>query len=226
MDNCKIDIFVSGILNEDIKTMIEKNDTFNKLNDRTPQYIMPEIKEKKSEKENTIQYSMDVNQGKLIIGLDLDFNQEDLRYDTMIYNSLLGGSANSKLFQNVREKASLAYTASSSYLRLKNNILINCGIEIENFEKALNIIKEQIEDMKKGDFSEVDIENAKKGIIDAIKSIDDEQDTEITYFFGQELSNIKIDIKGYEERVSKVNKKNVIDIANKVSINTIYFLRN
>ncbi|MCI8640299.1 MAG: insulinase family protein [Clostridia bacterium] len=226
MDNCKIDIFVSGILNEDIKTMIEKNDTFNKLNDRTPQYIMPEIKEKKSEKENTIQDSMDVNQGKLIIGLDLDFNQEDLRYDTMIYNSLLGGSANSKLFQNVREKASLAYTASSSYLRLKNNILINCGIEIENFEKALNIIKEQIEDMKKGDFSEVDIENAKKGIIDAIKSIDDEQDTEITYFFGQELSNIKIDIKGYEERVSKVNKKNVIDIANKVSINTIYFLRN
>ena len=226
MDNCKIDIFVSGILNEDIKTMIEKNDTFNKLNDRTPQYIMPEIKEKKSEKENTIQDSMDVNQGKLIIGLDLDFNQEDLRYDTMIYNSLLGGSANSKLFQNVREKASLAYTASSSYLRLKNNILINCGIEIENFEKALNIIKEQIKDMKKGDFSEVDIENAKKGIIDAIKSIDDEQDTEITYFFGQELSNIKIDIKGYEERVSKVNKKNVIDIANKVSINTIYFLRN
>ena len=226
MDNCKIDIFVSGILNEDIKTMIEKNDTFNKLNDRTPQYIMPEIKEKKSEKENTIQDSMDVNQGKLIIGLDLDFNQEDLRYDTMIYNSLLGGSANSKLFQNVREKASLAYTASSSYLRLKNNILINCGIEIENFEKALNIIKEQIEDMKKGDFSEVDIENAKKGIIDAIKSIDDEQDTEITYFFGQELSNIKIDIKGYEERVSKVNKKNVIDIENKVSINTIYFLRN
>lgn len=226
IDNCKIDIFVSGILNENIKAMIEENENFSKLKERNPEYIVPEIIAKKSEKENVVQESMEVNQGKLIIGLDLDFNQEDLRYDAMIYNSLLGGSANSKLFQNVREKASLAYTASSSYLRLKNNILINCGIEIENYEKALNIIKEQIEDMKKGDFSEVDIENAKKGIIDAIKSIDDEQDTEITYFFGQELSQIKVDIKGYEERVSKVNKQNVIDIANKVSINTVYFLKN
>ena len=80
--------------------------------------------------------------------------------------------------------------------------------------------------MKKGNFTEVDIENAKKGIIDAIKSIDDEQDTEVTYFFGQELSNTKVNIKDYEERVSKVNKQNVIDIANSVSINTIYFLKN
>ena len=68
---------------------------------------------------------MEVNQGKLIIGLDIDFDNEDLRYDAMIYNSILGGSANSKLFQNVREKASLAYTASSNYYRFKNNIFIN-----------------------------------------------------------------------------------------------------
>ena len=226
IDNCKIDIFVSGIIDENIKTMIEENENFAKLKERNPKYIVPEITAKKSEKENIVQESMEVNQGKLIIGLDLDLDKQDLRYDAMIYNSLLGGSANSKLFQNVREKASLAYTASSSYLRLKNNILINCGIEIENYEKALNIIKEQIEDMKKGNFTDADIENAKKGIIDTIKSIDDEQDTEITYFFGQELSKVKEDIKGYEEKVSKVNKQNVIDIANKVSINTIYFLKN
>ena len=80
--------------------------------------------------------------------------------------------------------------------------------------------------MKKGNFTEEDIENAKKGIIDAIKTIDDEQDTEITYFFGQELSNTKLDIQNYEKKVRDVNKQNVIDIANKVSINTIYFLRN
>ena len=226
IDNCKIDIFVSGILDEDIKNMINKDSNFNKLKERNSEYNIPKLEAKKAEKENIIQDSMEVNQGKLIIGLDLNLNQEDLKYDAMLYNSLLGGSANSKLFQNVREKASLAYTASSSYLKLKNNILINCGIEIENFEKALNIIKEQIDDMKKGNFTEVDIENAKKGIIDAIKSIDDEQDTEVTYFFGQELSNTKVNIKDYEERVSKVNKQNVIDISNSVSINTIYFLKN
>ena len=75
---------------------------------------------------------MDVTQGKLLLGLDVNINDEKLKYDTLIYNSILGGSANSKMFQNVREKAHLAYVASSSYLRHKSNIFVNCGIEIEN----------------------------------------------------------------------------------------------
>ena len=168
---------------------------------------------------------MEVTQGKLIIGMDLDVDNEDLRYDIMIYNSIFGGSANSKLFQNVREKASLAYTASSSYYRFKNNIFINCGIEIKNYDKALEIIKQQIEDMKKGDFTEEEVENAKKGIIASIKIIDDEQDTEITYFFSQELSNSKCSVEQYMDNIKTVTKEKVIDIANKVSINTVYFLK-
>lgn len=226
INECKIDIFVSGIVDDKINDVIKNNENIKKLKERTPEYIMPEIKSKISEKENIIQESMEVTQGKLMIGLDLNVEKEELRYDIMIYNSLLGGSANSKLFQNVREKASLAYTASSSYLRFKNNIFIKCGIEIENYDKALEIIKQQIEDMKKGKFTDEEVENAKQGIIAAVKSIDDEQDTEITYFFGQELSNYKTDIQDYMDKVNKVNKQNVIDIANKVSINTIYFLKN
>lgn len=226
INNCKIDIFVSGILDDEVEKMIKNNQNINKLKERNPEFIMPEIKSKIAEKENTVQESMEVTQGKLVIGLDLDIDNEDLRYDAMIYNSILGGSANSKLFQNVREKASLAYTASSSYYRFKNNIFINCGIEIGNYDKALEIIKQQIEDMKKGDFTEEEVENAKQGIIAAIKSIDDEQDTEIMYFFGQELSANKLDIDKYMDRISKVNKENVVDIANKVSVNTVYFLKN
>lgn len=226
INGCKIDIFVSGLLDSKIEEIIKNNENIKKLKERNPEYIIPEVKPKVSEEENVAQESMEVNQGKLIIGLDLDLDNEDLRYDAMIYNSILGGSANSKLFQNVREKASLAYTASSSYYRFKNNIFINCGIEISNFDKALEIIKQQIEDMRKGDFSDEEVENAKQGIIAAIKSIDDEQDTEITYFFGQELSKNKLGIEEYMERVNKVNKQNVLDIANKVSVNTIYFLKN
>ena len=226
INQCKIDVFVSGILDNNIEEIIKTNQNINKLEQRNPEYIMPEIKSKIAQKENDIQESMEVNQGKLVIGLDLDIDDENLRYDAMIYNSLLGGSANSKLFQNVREKASLAYIASSSYYRFKNNVFINCGIEIENYNKALDIIKQQIEDMKKGEFTDEEVENAKQGIIAAIKSIDDEQDTEITYFFGQELSENKLDLDKYMERVSKVNKQNVIDIANKVSVNTVYFLKN
>lgn len=223
--NCKIDIFVSGIVDEEIENIIKENENIKKLQDRNPEYNKIEISAKKSEKENYVQDSMEVTQGKLIIGMDLDVDNEDLRYDIMIYNCIFGGSANSKLFQNVREKASLAYTASSSYYRFKNNIFINCGIEIKNYDKALEIIKQQIEDMKNGDFTEEEVENAKNGIIASIKTIDDEQDTEITYFFSQELSNSKCNIEQYMNNIKAVTREKVIDIANKVSINTVYFLK-
>ncbi len=225
INECKIDIFVSGIIDEKTENIIKNNENIIKLKDREPQYNEPEIIAKKSEKENDVQESMDVTQGKLIIGMDLDINDDNLRFDVMIYNSIFGGSANSKLFQNVREKASLAYTASSSYYRFKNNIFINCGIEIKNYEKALDIIKQQIEDMKKGDFTDEEVENAKKGIIASIKTIDDEQDTEITYFFSQELSKSKCNIEQYKDRISEVTKEKVVDVANKVSVNTVYFLK-
>ena len=225
INECKIDIFVSGIIDEETENIIKNNENIIKLKDREPQYNEPEIIAKRTEKENDVQESMDVTQGKLIIGMDLDVDDDNLRFDVMIYNSIFGGSANSKLFQNVREKASLAYTASSSYYRFKNNIFINCGIEIKNYEKALEIIKQQIEDMKKGDFTDEEVENAKKGIIASIKTIDDEQDTEITYFFSQELSKSKCNIEQYMQRISEVTKEKVVDVANKVSINTVYFLK-
>lgn len=225
INECKIDIFVSGIIDEETENIIKNNENIIKLKDREPQYNEPEIIAKRTEKENDVQESMDVTQGKLIMGMDLDIDDDNLRFDVMIYNSIFGGSANSKLFQNVREKASLAYTASSSYYRFKNNIFINCGIEIKNYEKALEIIKQQIEDMKKGDFTDEEVENAKKGIIASIKTIDDEQDTEITYFFSQELSKSKCNIEQYMQRISEVTKDRVVDVANKVSINTVYFLK-
>lgn len=226
INECKIDIFISGIVNESIYSVVKSNQEIGKLKEREPQYIPPIVNKKEiSKKENIINESMDVSQGKLVIGLDVDIDNEDLKYDTLIYNSLLGGSANSKMFQNVREKENLAYVASSSYLRYKSNIFINSGIEIENYEKALDLIKKQIEDMKKGDFTEEDIQNAKKGIISAIKTIEDEQDTGVVYYFGQELTNRKITVDEYIEKVEKVTKQDVINIANKVYINTVYFLK-
>ena len=223
---CKIDIYISGIVDENIQNIIKQNENIEKLQERKPDFKEFELVKKENEEAKEIQESMEVTQGKLIIGLDVNILDKDARYKIMIYNSLLGGSANSKLFQNVREKASLAYTASSSYYRFKNNIFINCGIDIPNYQKALEIIKKQIEDMKNGDFTDEEIENAKNGIIASIKTIDDEQDTEITYYFGQELSGTKTSLEEYIENIQKVRKSDVLEVAKQISINTIYFLKN
>ena len=226
IETCKIDIYISGIVDENIHNIIKQNENIEKLQERKPDFKEFELTKKEKEEAKEIQESMEVTQGKLIIGLDVNILDKDARYKIMIYNSLLGGSANSKLFQNVREKASLAYTASSSYYRFKNNIFINCGIDIPNYQKALEIIKKQIEDMKNGDFTDEEIENAKNGIIASIKTIDDEQDTEITYYFGQELSGTKTSLEEYIENIQKVNKADVLEVAKQISINTIYFLKN
>lgn len=226
INTCKIDIFVSGMIEDDINQVVVANENIQKLKERTPEYVVPkELNKNLPEQENVVTESMEVTQGKLILGLDVCLGKEDLRYDALIYNSILGGSANSKMFQNVREKAHLAYVASSTYLRYKNNIFVNCGIEIGNYEKALELIKQQIEDMKKGDFTEEDLQNAKKGMIAAIKTIDDEQDTGITYYFGQELSESYISVQEYMDKIEQVGKGKVIHIAENVAINTVYFLR-
>ena len=80
--------------------------------------------------------------------------------------------------------------------------------------------------MKKGDFTDEDIQSAKETFISAIKSIQDEQDEEITYFISQELLGDKPDFEEYINKMQSVTKQQVQDVANKISVNTVYFLRN
>ena len=228
INHCKIDIFVSGEISENIKNDIVQNEAIQSLQPRHPKYIINNTESRKKEKkeEEIKTEQMDIAQGKLILGLDILNEEENDKYIALMYNAILGGTPNSKLFQNVREKNSLAYTASSSYIRQKANIFIKCGIEIENFEKAVNIIKKQLEDMKKGNFTEADLEDARTNIISTIKFIPDEQDTELMYYFSQELSGYQMNDEEYIEKIKSISREDIIQLANKIQINTIYFLKN
>ena len=225
ISKCKIDIFISGEIDETTLDIIKQNANIQLLEDRNPIYNSSDNDDLETTEEKEVTESMEVTQGKITIGMHIENISEEEKYSALVYNSILGGTANSKLFQNVREKASLAYSASSNYMRYKNNIFINCGIEIKNYEKALEIIKKQIEDIKNGDFTDEDIKNAKKGIVSVINGIKDEQDTKIMYFLGQELTNKNVDLEQYISKVQAVNKDDILNVANKVKINTIYFLK-
>lgn len=226
IEKAKIDIFFSGDINaKEIEQEVEENCKIKELVGRNAEIIVNNEEKQKQEIKNK-EDKMDVTQGKLVIGLDVTYTGEDIKFPISIYNVILGESATSKLFQNVREKASLAYTARSNYVRQKSNIFIRCGIEIENFDKALEIIKKQLEDMKNGDFTEEDLENAKKYMISGITSIQDEQDSEVTYYIGQELSEKFTTFEEYARKIEEVSMQDVKDVANSININTIYFLRN
>lgn len=225
----KMDIFISGNFNSNsVVNQMKENENIQKLSDRKDIHV---INNEETEKKQTIQEvkeiseSKDVMQGKLVIGVDINYNQQDSKYAMCLYNVILGESATSKLFQNVREKAGLAYTARSNYVRQKNNIFIRCGIEIENYDKAVEIIKEQLEAMKNGDFTEEEIQNAKKYMISGIKTVADEQDSELTYYLGQELSGKLTSFEEYMDKINAVTKEEIQEIANNINVNTIYFLK-
>lgn len=225
---CKIDIFVSGeIDNANINNIVMDNKSIQNLNDRNPNYIVNNEQGRKNEKreEKIVEEHMQVGQGNLVIGLSVNSEKSNAKFAASIYNAILGGGANSKLFQNVREKNSLAYTAGSTYRRQKDAIFIRCGIEIDKYEKALSTIKEQISDMEEGKFTQEDIGNAKKLIIASVKSISAEQDTEITYYYGQEMSDNFTTIEDYIKNIEQVSKEDIIEIAKNTWVNTIYFLR-
>lgn len=211
INKCRIDLFLSGENIEDIKIPKVESKEIEKINIKH----MPHTTEKK------VRESLDVVQGKLMIGLNVP--DED-KPAVSVYNTILGGGANSKLFQNVREKASLAYTAGSSYVRRQNFILIQTGIEIENYEKALKIIKEQLEEMKKGNITTKEFEAAKRLITASVNLIPESQEDMIAYYFDQKLSEEDINITEYCNMLQKVKIEDVIKVANKVSIDTIYFL--
>ena len=227
IDECKIDIFVSGEEENSINDLIENNVEIKNLKEREPKYVINKEKTEKQDvkEEKVVEEHMQVGQGNLVLGLNANTNIDNAKFITSVYNAILGGGANSKLFQNVREKNSLAYTAGSTFKRAKSAIFIRCGIEIANYEKALNTIKEQIDDMKNGNFIEEDINNSKELIVSSINSISAEQDTEITYYYGQELSDTFTSLEDYVEKIKAVSKEDILNLAKDICINTIYFLR-
>ena len=164
LKNSKIDILVSGNFSEgnsNVDEIIMKQINEKNIQPRNIDvYVENEVKEPVTEK--VVRETMDVSQGKLVIGLDVTNLEPEDKAVASVYNAILGGGANSKLFQNVREKASLAYSAGSLYIKNKNSIVIRSGIEQKNYEKALEIIEKQIDDMKQGNFDETDMKNAKQ----------------------------------------------------------------
>lgn len=231
IDNAKIDIIISGDYEEEkILNYVETNELIKKLNPRKEKINInkysTEIKDKK-DKANEINEELDIVQGKLVIGLDILPNElGDFRFISILYNAIFGNGVSSKLFQIVREKESLAYTAKSEYIAQKNNIFIRCGIECQNYEKATELIKKLLEDMKNGEFSEEDITKAKDYILAGVDAINEEQDSQILFLFGQELTKMPLTIEEHKNNIQKVTKEQIVEFANKIQLNTIYFLEN
>ena len=180
----------------------------------------------KSDEVKKVTDTEQIVQGKLAMGFTTGVTPLSPLYPAlMVYNGILGSGAYSKLFNNVREKLSLCYYASSSMHYLKGMMVINSGIEVENFQKAYDEILVQAEDMKKGNISADEINAAKLGTVNSLRSMTDNALLLEDYYLTRLVSGKMFDIDELIEAVSKVTTDDVITAAQTVKLDTVYFLK-
>lgn len=185
--------------------------------------ISKEFPVKISEKENIVKEKMDVTQGKLVIGLNTPNNKQEV---IALYNTILGKGANSKLFLNVREKEGLAYSAGSTYFKRNNAIIISTGIEVSKYNKAVEVIKNQLKDMEDGNITEKEMKDAKQFINAGLNLINESSENMIEYRFDKDLYNEEMDIEKYRKKIEEIKKEDIVKVAKQIKIDTIYFLGN
>lgn len=163
-------------------------------------------------------------QAKLNIGFKLkDLSEFELRYVLPIYNEILGGGGDSKLFQNVREKNSLAYYINSMPNIFDNLFIIYSGINMDSYDKAVDLIKKELNNMKKGKFSDEEIDKAKENMIASLETITDSPIRTLNMYYAKELAGGD-EIEERIEKVKSITKSDIIKVASKLKIDTIYLM--
>lgn len=223
LKNDNVDIFVIGNIDfkETEKIFKEQFDINNRKKKEINHYIeFKKVKNRFSIKKEQI----DNNQSLLFLGYKLkDLTNYEKQYVLPIYSYILGGGPDSKLFKNVREKHSLCYSVNSQIKPVSNVMYITAGINAKNYKKALNLIKEEVDNMKNGNFDDSDMMKAKLTYITAYKEIKDSMSSILnTYANHEYLDSDLLDEK--EKNIMKVTKEDILKVIPKIYPDLVYFL--
>ncbi|MNW23550.1 Peptidase M16 inactive domain protein [compost metagenome] len=224
LGQASLDLYVVGDTSlEEVESLVERY--FQMDRSAAPDY-RKESSRSATREVQTVVERLDVNQGKLNMGFRTGITYDDPRYaSALMYNGVLGGYPHSKLFVNVRERASLAYYASSRYDGHKGIGTIQSGIEIPNYEQAVKIIRQQLDDMRSGNISELEMSQTKAMIRNLLKETQDSAFEMISYDFNRQLSGKDRSVDELLAQIEAVSVQDVQDAADTFHLDTIYFLR-
>ena len=219
-----IEIIIEGEFDEsEVVELIKERFTFDRgdIIDLPKEEFYKEVDEVKEVKE-----TMDIAQGKLVMGYrcNVDYLDEERYYSLLLGSRILGGGADSKLFVNVREKESLCYTIYSTIQKSKSTMMVCSGIEAENYERTVELVKEQVQKLKDGDITETEIANAKIAFINSLNSLNDEIGRLSDFYFSQSIAKNKSDLDEIKNMINKSTKEDVVDAVKDIQLDTIYFL--
>lgn len=219
-----IDIYICGDGNiEDAVSAVEEytaNFEFKSTNLPKTEIISRSVAEVRN-----VEEKMDVAQGKLAIGFLTNVKPEDKDfYALQVFNSIFGAGAHSKLFNNVREKLSLAYYASSMLEKFKGIIVVNAGVEFANFNKAYEETLVQLEEIRKGNISEHEFNSSINAILNLCNSYFDDQRALVGYYLSDKVAGTSTTLEQYIEKIKAVTVEDVIAVSKKITLDTAYFL--
>lgn len=216
-------VYVSGnFSDEELHKLIDKFDIIERQ-DIQP-LLNPDVRKRKAEPLR-VEEPMDVSQGKLCLGFRTQIPADSPDYYPLaVYNGILGGGVQSKLFQNVREKESLAYSTFSLLEKYKGLLVACCGIEISNREKAEKIMLDQFRAIENGDITDDEMEATKKSFETGLKSMQDSQGAMVDFYLSQYLSGVNENLNEFLNKLMSVSKEDIIRVSRMISPDTVYFL--
>lgn len=190
---------------------------------RGAQTALPEVQRIQApDKPRRIVETMDVTQGKLAMGYRCSSDD----YPAMVLaNLIFGGTSNSKLFLNVRERLSLCYYASSSYARSKSILTVSSGVETADFERAEAEIGRQLQAVQQGDWEDWEQEGALQAIRASLLSLSDSQGALENFYLGKIAAGVEETPEELAAALEQVTKERIVAAAQTVKPDTVYFLR-
>ena len=219
----RIDIIFSGNFEED-KALETANKFAENLSEREGLDIA-ETHKNAPDEVKTVTDRLDVTQGKLCMGFRTKEGAGRENYPAYtVYNCIFGGSAVSKLFENVREKLSLCYYVGSSIDRLKEIMVVRSGVEFDKFKTAEDEIMRQQSLMENGQFTDDEIDFAKKHLITAYESNLDSIGAMAEYYTMQILLGTNVSIEEMTAKIEKVTREEIIAAAKTMKLDTIYYM--
>ena len=221
LENDKVDIIICGDVDDSIIDLAKKYFDFGLNFKMNPidyeDKVIKEVIYKKDKTKST--------QSQLVIKYRCYTRVKDSDYVKMIlFERLFGGFSSSLLFTNVREKNSLCYSISSTFSQLKGVITIAAGINAKDYDNAVKLIFEQLEEVKRGNFSDELLEMAKLSLISGSKKSKDSLYAISKKIYSNELLDKELDFNEYNDEIKNLTKEDIISVANKLKLDLVYLL--
>lgn len=193
---------------------------------RSPSSLQTEVVKSSDDVKHIVE-NMELSQSKLVMGFRTGTAIPDESVNAArLMCAILGGTASSKLFCNVREKQSLCYYCASRYDSHKGIMTIDSGVEGDNLEKAEKAILKEVEDMKNGIISDFEIEATKMAVINSFRTSNDTVSGIETWYANQLFNTSFKTVDEISAEINAVTKEDIISAAQRLSLDTVYQLKN